>query len=57
MLCSLQVAALLHTTHESRRFSDAVTRELLSSYVDELAAWALGDGPRAAGLLACWGWA
>ena len=48
------VSALLATEDGERRFTDGVARELLTGYVDELAAWAVGDARKAAGLLACW---
>ena len=51
------VSSLLDTVHDGRHFTPAVARELLTGYVDELAAWAMGDAPGAAGLLACWAYA
>ena len=51
------VSSLLDTVHDGRHFTPAVARELLTGYVDELAAWAMGDAPSAAGLLACWAYA
>lgn len=48
------VSVLLATEDGERRFTDGVARELMTGYIDELAAWAVGDARKAAGLLACW---